>query len=117
MMNLTSGSQIFICTESIDFRKGIDGLAGICKYELNQDPFSGAMFVFTNQGKKALKILFYDGQGYWVYHKRLSRGKFNWWPQGELCQKLAVKDLTVLIWNGDPNSSRMQPDWISCRAQ
>lgn len=104
-------TQVYICIEPIDFRKGIDGLASTCKYRLNKDPFSGALFVFTNKSKKSLKLLFYDGQGYWVYQKRLSEGKFNWWATGELCQQLAVKDLNVLIWNGNPQSAQMAKDW------
>lgn len=113
MITVSPNTKVYVHTESIDFRKGIDGICGVCKYELNKDPFCGAMFIFTNRPKTALKILYYDGQGFWIYHKRLSRGKFNWWPTGELCQNIASKDLSVLIWNGNPDNSNMQEDWRS----
>lgn len=106
---MPSSSEIYVASAPVDFRKGIDGLCGVCSRYLNKNPQSGAMFVFSNRSRQALKILIYDRQGYWVYHKRLSRGKFNWWPGGELCTLLAMKELSALIWNGDP--SAMQSDW------
>jgi len=113
MITLSPNTKVYIHTGIIDFRKQIDGLCGICKYELNKDPFSGAMFVFTNRSRNSLKIIFYDGQGFWCYHKRLSRGIFNWWPSGELCSEIASRNLNVLIWNGNPIESKMQDDWRS----
>lgn len=113
MISISPNTKIYVYTDVLDFRKGIDSICGFCKQNLREDPFSGAMFVFANRGRTALKILFYDGQGFWIYHKRLSRGKFNWWPEGDLCRKLAAKELNVLIWNGNPESSKMQSDWRS----
>ena len=113
MIAISPNTKVYIYTESIDFRKGIDGISGVCKYKLNKDPFSGAMYIFTNRNRTALKILYYDGQGFWIYHKRLSQGKFKWWPQGELCKQIASKDLSVLLWNGNPLNSNMQKDWRS----
>lgn len=111
MITIAPNIKVHVHTGIVDFRKGIDGLSGVCKYELKKDPFSGAMFIFSNRSKKCLKILYYDGQGFWVYHKRLSTGRFKWWPNGKLCKEIAAKDLCVLIWNGDPRSSKMQQDW------
>lgn len=113
MISIAPNIKVYIHTGVVDFRKGIDGLSAVCKYELIKDPFSGSMFVFSNRQKKALKILYYDGQGFWVYHKRLSCGRFQWWPDGVLCKEIAAKDLSVLIWNGDPKTSKMQSDWRS----
>lgn len=100
--------RVFFYIRPIDFRNGIDGLSCLCKKELQRDPMNGGMFVFCNKRRHSIKILFYDGQGYWVYHKRLSEGKFRWWPKGELVAELAVKELSVLIWNGDIEGSRLQ---------
>lgn len=117
MIQFGASTAVFICREPIDFRKGIDGLAGVCKYQLDRDPFDGGVFVFTNRARKGIKILFYDGQGFWVCHKRLSQGRFNWWARGELCQEMAAKELSVLIWNGDPEGARLQENWIRRAAQ
>ena len=111
MITPTPNTKIYIHTGKVDFRKGIDGLCAICKYDLKKTPFNGTMFVFSNSSRTALKILYFDGQGYWICHKRLSRGRFNWWPKGELAIEFAAKELIVLMWNGDPYGSKMQSDW------
>lgn len=113
MISITPRTPIYVYSESVDFRKGIDGLSGVCKNKLKQDPFSGSLFVFRNRSHKAIKLLIYDGQGFWVYHKRLSEGKFKWWPKSSKSSytELFVKELSVLIWNGNPEEKNMQKDW------
>jgi len=114
MIQITPKTPLYVHTGVVDFRKGIDGLCGVCKYQLKKDPLSGAMFAFINRSKIALKILVYDGQGFWVYHKRLSCGKFKWWPGGDdICSPIIARELYVLIWNGDPKKINMQEDWRS----
>ncbi len=81
MIQITPQMRILVAVEPSDFRRGIDGLARVCKEVLQRDPFSGCMFVFRNRPATALKILVYDGQGFWLCHKRLSKGKFAWWPR------------------------------------
>ena len=80
MIQITPQMRILVALEPADFRRGIDGLARICKETLQQDPFSGCVFVFRNRRATALKVLVYDGQGFWLCHKRLSSGRFRWWP-------------------------------------
>ena len=80
MLQLTPQSRIFVATEPVDFRKGIDGLAAVCRRALGDNPLSGALYVFRNRAGTTLKILCYDGQGYWLCTKRLSQGHFTWWP-------------------------------------
>jgi hypothetical protein len=70
MLQLTPQSRIFLATEPVDFRKGIDGLSAVCRQVLHEQPLSGAVFVFRNRSATALKLLFYDGQGYWLSSKR-----------------------------------------------
>jgi len=113
MIQLTPQMRIFVAVEDADFRKGIDGLCGLCRSVLKRDPFTGAVFVFRNRRRTALKILVYDGQGYWLCHKRLSKGKFTWWPRlgdGHVNQ-LAVHELQLLIWNGNPEFAQVAPAW------
>jgi len=80
MIQVTPQMRILVAVEPADFRKGIDGLARLCKEELKRDPFCGWVFVFRNRRATAVKGLAYDGQGFWLSHKRLSRGRFRWWP-------------------------------------
>lgn len=113
MIQITPHMRIYLCIAPVDFRKGIDGLAQVCRGILDKDPFSGSMFIFRNKRKTTLKILIYDGQGFWLYVKRLSSGKFNWWPNpnpnpNSLSQNekttsinLTPAQLYLLIWNGN----------------
>jgi transposase len=68
---------VFLVSGATDIRKGFDGLAGLVRTRLGEEPFSGHLFVFTNANRTRLKILFWDGSGLWVCSKRLKRGRFN----------------------------------------
>jgi transposase len=58
--------RILVAVEAIDGRKGIDALAQLCREKLQEDPFSGCLFVFRTRNAAAIKILAYDGQGFWI---------------------------------------------------
>lgn len=127
MIQITPHIKIYLCREAVDFRKGIDGLAGVCRQQLKQDPFSGGMFIFSNKRRTTLKILLYDGQGFWLFIKRLSKGHFKWLPiprssksvAGALQEEddskkvlnLSAAELHLLLWNGNPSTARIGPDW------
>ena len=113
MIQITPQMRIVAAIEPVDFRKGIDGLAGLCKEALKHDPFSGWMFVFRNRPATALKVLVYDGQGFWLCHKRLSRGHFGWWPicKTAAAKTLATHQLQVLLAAGDPDTVQAAPAW------
>ncbi len=82
MIALTAQTRIWVAREPADFRCGIDGLTKVCRTVLNSDPFSGALFVFRNRRSKSTKILSDNGRGFWLCQKRLSKGRFRWWPEG-----------------------------------
>jgi hypothetical protein len=82
MLQITPQMRILVAVEAVDFRKGIDSLAELCRAKLNADPFSGCLFVFRSRRATSIKVLVYDGQGFWLATKRLSKGRFRWWPQG-----------------------------------
>jgi transposase len=113
MIQITPQMRILLAVEAVDFRKGIDGLVGLCKKVMRADPFSGHVFVFRNRRKTAIKILTYDGQGAWLCQKRLSTGRFLWWPDSGngAVRYLAAHDLQLLLWNGNPDSARVAPMW------
>ena len=115
MIQITPQMRILVALEPADFRQGIDGLARLCKATLRQDPFSGGVFVFRNRRGTALKVLVYDGQGFWLCHKRLSSGRFRWWPTSanasEAAQQLAAHHLHVLLSAGNPAGTQAAPDW------
>lgn len=109
MLQISPSTRIFVCNQPIDFRKGIDGLAGVCRNKLNEDPLQGALFLFRNRTKSAIKILVYDGQGFWLCIKRLSKGKFQWWPDGS--RPVDARQVQTLLWNGNPELAKFSSDW------
>lgn len=109
MIQITPQMRLFQCLGPVDFRKGIDGLAAVCRQRLSQDPFSGALFIFINRKKTSFKILVYDGQGFWMCQKRFSKGRVLFWPMND--SVLTAPQLQVLLYNGNPLGSRIPPDW------
>jgi transposase len=106
--------RVLLAVEPVDFRKGIDSLAGLCRQRYARDPFSGAVFVFRNRRGTALKLLVYDGQGYWLCLKRFSKGRLQWWPQegdGGETRALPAEQLAVLIYNGLPPRAGLAEPW------
>ena len=83
------------------------------KATLRQDPFSGWVFVFRNRRATAIKILVYDGQGFWLCNKRLSSGRFRWWPTSTTkpAKTLAAHQLQVLLSAGNPDRAQAAAPW------
>ena len=116
MIQITPHMRILVAVEPVDFRAGIDGLAAACRKHLQADPFSGGLFVFGNRARTGIKILVYDGQGFWLCQKRLSNGHFAWWPEGvQPGRALQACELQVLLMAGDPSRARAAPAWRALR--
>lgn len=113
MIQLVPQLKILLAIEPVDFRKGIDTLAAVCQQRLAQDPMSGALFVFRNKSGTALKMLVFDGTGYWLCLKRYSQGKVSWWPVSNETplHPLAAQQLSVLLYHGHPELARFNDDW------
>lgn len=110
MIQITPQMKILVAVEPVDFRKGIDGLAAVCRQALNIDPMSGTLFVFCSRRRHAIKCLVYDSQGFWICQKRLSSGRFTGWPRGEGSSiRWDPLQLHALLWNGDP--AQAAPVW------
>lgn len=109
MLQISPSTRIFVCNQFVDFRKGIDGLAALCRNKLNQDPLQGALFVFRSRTRSAIRFLIYDGQGFWLCTKRLSKGKFQWWPDDQ--NLVDPRQIQTLLWNGNPELARFSEDW------
>jgi transposase len=112
MIQVTPHMRVLVAIEPQDFRKGIDGFARVCKSELSHDPFSGCVFVFGNRKRTAIKVLVYDGQGFWLCQKRLSRGRFPFWPQSnDVAKSLEAHELQVLFSAGNPAKATGMEPW------
>jgi transposase len=112
MIQITPQMRVLVAVEAADFRRGVDGLAQLCRAVLEADPFTGTVFVFRSRRRTAIKLLVYDGQGFWLCHKRLSKGTFRWWPSSaKAVATLQAHELQVLICAGDPSLTRAAPVW------
>lgn len=113
MIQITPQMRILLAVQPVDFRKGIDGLAALCRQALASDPLSGALFVFRSRRGHAIKCLTYDGQGFWICQKRLSQGRFTGWPKAHSNSALRLdpQQLHLLLWNGDPAQTHTAPLW------
>lgn len=103
MIQITPQMRVLVAVEAVDFRKGIDSLAQLCRDKLTADPFSGCVFVFRSRGATSIKILVYDGMGFWLATKRLSKGRFRWWPEGEASRELQAHQAQLLFAAGNPD--------------
>ena len=117
MIQITPQMRVLVAVEPVDFRRGIDGLAQLCRARLGADPFAGTVFVFRSRRGTSIKLLVYDGQGFWLCQKRLSRGRFRFWPAA--CSaagaSLQAHELQVLLCGGDPSATRAAPLWREVR--
>jgi transposase len=97
MLNFSSATRVFVALAPVDLRASFNKLFALAQTVLQQDPLSGHWFVFTNQGRNRVKILFWDGSGLWVCAKRLEQGRFTW-PQGSgTCCTLRSEQLLALL--------------------
>ena len=112
MLQLTPHSRIFLALEPVDCRRGIDGLAAVCRQALGENPLGGAVYVFRNRTGTMLKLLAYDGQGFWLCTNRLSQGRFHWWPTAaNPSVTLSAWELSILLGNGHPDRAQLAPAW------
>jgi transposase len=110
-----STTDIYAYCEPVDMRKGFEGLAGLVRNEMELDPLSGALFIFTNRRCTHAKILLFDGTGMCIYAKRLERGRFaklwRWSSQRRLVLK--PSELQLFLEGSDlVGRFRVSPDPI-----
>ncbi len=113
MIQLPANAQVFVMIDPISFHNGIDGTSAIARLILKKEPLDGAFFVFRNKRGHSLRLLFYDGGGFWLCTRRLSEGTFNGvWPKAtEPCSNLLARELQILIWGGDPARIQFPALW------
>src|SRR5215469_6244890 len=111
MIQIAAQIRILVAVESVDGRKGIDAIAQLCREKLNTDPFSGYLFLFRTRRGTSIRVLQYDGQGFWLATKRLSKGRFRWWPTGtETVRTLRAHQAQLLLAAGNPETDA-PPAW------
>ena len=97
MINL-EGKRVYLACGHTDMRKQINGLMIIVQEHFKLDPFDGALFVFCNRNRDRLKILEWNGDGFWLYFKRLEKGRFKWpIPGNDATMTLSGEELSYLL--------------------
>lgn len=122
MLSVPGTVKIFLCLAPTDMRKSIDGLAGLASNVLRQDPLSGQLFVFLGKRRDRVKLLYFDGDGYALWYKRLEAGTFRL-PAAAADQTsltLSPADLALLLSGVDLASvrrgKRYQRPAVACSA-
>lgn len=98
MFGFSNKLRYYLCCRPVDMRNGFDGLAGIVRNYLAKDPVSGDVFVFLNKLRTHIKLLYWDGDGFVLYYKRLEKGRYK--AHGTVCEaskELAREELMMLL--------------------
>ena len=112
MFGLGLATKIYVAVDAVDMRKGFDGLYGLVRDQLGQDPLSGYLFLFSNRTRTRLKALVWDGSGLWVCAKRLEKGRFRWPAASEPQRSVTMRaeELAMLV-NGLDLKHTQQRKW------
>ncbi len=99
MLSLASGVKIFVYTQATDMRKGFNGLSGIVRSEFQADPTDGSLFIFINRRRDRMKLLHFDGGGFWLYYRLLEAGTFEELkPKDDSCRlQIDATQLSMLL--------------------
>jgi transposase len=113
VFGLGPATKIYIGIEAVDMRKGFDGLYGLVRDSLGQDPLSGHLFLFTNRSRTRVKVLVWDGSGLWVCAKRLEKGRFRWpAAAGTGSIGMRAEELSMLLSGMDLAAARPRKNWL-----
>lgn len=100
MIHISTQHRLHVWVDAIDFRKGIDALVGLCRQHIGS-PYDGSVFAFRNKRGIAVKLLVYDGTGFWLCSKRFSQGKLHYWPTS--CdERICATTMAVILNQGKP---------------
>ena len=112
MLSFAPGLRVYIAPGATDLRKGFSGLTALAKQSLRRDPLSGHLFAFCNRRRNLIKLLLWDGSGFWVLAKRLERGTFAWPGHGSQREvTLTTDELSWLLGGLDPSQVTRREWW------
>lgn len=113
LFGLGPATKIYLGVDGVDMRKGFDGLYGLVRDQLGQDPLSGHVFLFSNKDRTRLKAIVWDGTGLWVCAKRLEKGRFRWPQAGEQEPSVTMRteELAMLVSGLDLKQAQPRRGW------
>lgn len=115
MIPLGAATRVYLAAGATDLRKSFEGLSGLVRHRLKEDPLSGHLFVFANRGRNRVKVLYWDGSGLWVCAKRLEQGCFSWPRSAEGAEPAGLRilgeELALLLGGIDLEKTRARDWW------
>lgn len=108
MFRLSAELKVYLHRDAVDFRKSINGLATLVEQSMQQDPFAGAIYVFSNRRRDRVKLLGWDRNGFWLLMKRLEEDRFTW-PRQQAVMVLSTEQLHWLLEGIDIEAVRRHP--------
>ena len=97
MLSISTKIKYHICCTPIDIRKGFDGLSGLIRNYLKKDPLTGDIFIFLNKNRTHIKLLYWDGDGFTIYYKRLEKGTYDLPKSDDLSKELKREELLLIL--------------------
>jgi transposase len=97
LLSAVGSMRFWLYTAPADMRKGFDGLAGLVRNGLGDDPLRGDVFVFISRSRVQIKLLYWDGDGYVLFSKRLERGRFDMPAATGASRSLRRDELLMLL--------------------
>lgn len=112
MIQVSPGATIFIAEQPIRFTSRLKGTLAICRDLLAVEPMDGAYVVFRNESGTKLRVLFYDGDGFWLCEKSFSQGRIGFWSEtGQPLAEVTAREFAVLLWRGDVRGAAFPNLW------
>lgn len=115
MLGLPPSVRVFVATQPVDGRKGVDSLVAIVRCALLADPLSGHLYVFFSRRSNRVRIVYWDRNGFALWSKRLEKGRFHasWSDDGQLgAQAMEAAELALLLEGIDLRGARRRPRWV-----
>jgi transposase len=112
VLQVSAATEIFVVHDSVNFNMGFSGMIGFCRRVLSVEPMTGAYFLFHSKTAKQIRVLTYDGDGWWLATKKFSKGTIKYWPKAEgKLSPLEARELFILLWRGNPENVRYPEFW------
>lgn len=119
MLSLPPSVRIFVATQVVDGRKGVDSLAAIVRSVFEHDPLTGHLYVFFSRRRDRVRVIYWDRTGFAMWTKRLERGRFHAMQGGDASLSVSAiepSDLALVLEGIDLAGARRRPRWEPQRA-
>ena len=112
LINVTAATEIFVFHDPVNFNMGFAGMIGFCRRILDLEPMNGAYFLFRSKLGQQIRVLTYDGDGWWLATKKFSHGSVRYWPKTlEAMSQIEAREFLLLLLRGDLQGARLPELW------